>query len=76
MVRDIGVVLFKGFSLLTSDVIPGVFQLDNEICIAGSRRDVMYDVRCYSAERGNVAALTRCLLPTEKARETRSVTSV
>ncbi|MFL9911362.1 GlxA family transcriptional regulator [Paraburkholderia sp. RL17-337-BIB-A] len=55
MVRDIGVVLFDGFSLLTAGVIPEVFQAANEICIARSRGDVLYDVRFYSAEGGNVA---------------------
>jgi transcriptional regulator GlxA family with amidase domain len=55
MVRDIGVVLFEGFSLLTAGVIPEVFQVANEICVARSRSDVLYDVRFYSAEGGNVA---------------------
>jgi transcriptional regulator GlxA family with amidase domain len=54
-VRDIGVVLFEGFSLLTAGVIPEVFQVANEICVARSRGDALYDVRFYSAEGGNVA---------------------
>ncbi|SIO03572.1 Transcriptional regulator GlxA family, contains an amidase domain and an AraC-type DNA-binding HTH domain [Paraburkholderia phenazinium] len=54
-VRDIGVVLFEGFSLLTAGVIPEVFQVANEICVARSRGDVLYDVRFYSADGGNVA---------------------
>lgn len=54
-VRDVGVVLFEGFSLLTAGVIPEVFQMANEICAARSSGDAFYDVRFYSAEGGRVA---------------------
>jgi transcriptional regulator GlxA family with amidase domain len=54
-VRDIGVVLFEGFSLLTAGVIPEVFQTANEICAAKSKEGALYDVRFYSAEGGSVA---------------------
>ena len=54
-IRDIGVVLFDGFSLLTTGVIPEVFQVANEIHASRSNGQPLYEVRFYSAEGGSMA---------------------
>jgi transcriptional regulator GlxA family with amidase domain len=53
--RDIGVVVFDGFSLLAAGVIPEVFEMANEIHAPRSKGRPLYDVRFYSAEGGSVA---------------------
>ncbi|KDB09690.1 Helix-turn-helix, AraC domain-containing protein [Burkholderia sp. lig30] len=53
-IRDIGVVLFDGFSLLTTGVIPEVFQVANEIHASRSNGQPLYEVRFYSAEGGSM----------------------
>jgi transcriptional regulator GlxA family with amidase domain len=52
--REIGVVLFDGFSLLTMGVIPEVFQMANEVYASQSRGGTLYNVCFYSGEGGGV----------------------
>lgn len=53
--REIGIVLFDGFSLLRAGVIPEVFQLANELYSAAAKGESLYDVRFFSALGGGVA---------------------
>ena len=53
--REIGIVLFEGFSLLAVGVIPEVFQLANELYAPHGQAAPMYDVRFFSAAGGRVA---------------------
>ena len=54
-VRDIGIVVFDGFSLLTVGVIPELFEMANEIHTPRSKNNSLYDIRFYSADGGGVA---------------------
>lgn len=53
--REIGIVLFEGFSLLTVVLIPEVFQLANELFNPGPSADSQYKVRILSVMGGDVA---------------------
>ncbi|RQS69248.1 helix-turn-helix domain-containing protein [Burkholderia sp. Bp8963] len=53
--RDIGVVVFDGFSLLAAGVVTEVFEMANEIYAPRSNGRPLYDVRFYSSEGGSVA---------------------
>ncbi|MGK8779980.1 GlxA family transcriptional regulator [Burkholderia cenocepacia] len=53
--RDIGVVVFDGFSLLAAGVVTEVFEMANEIYAPRSNGRPLYDVRFYSSDGGSVA---------------------
>ena len=67
-VRQIGIVLSKGFSLLRVGAITEVFQLANECTRAGASRDmsgVTYDVRMLSLLGGSLQSASSAHLLTE-----------
>jgi transcriptional regulator GlxA family with amidase domain len=53
VVRQIGIVLFEGFSLLGAGIVVEVFHMANEICSAN--QDAFYSVRLLSVDGGRVA---------------------
>ncbi len=53
--RDIGVVVFDGFSLLAAGVVTEVFEMANDLHAPRSHDLPLYDVRFYSSQGGSVA---------------------
>lgn len=52
--RRIGVLLYKGFSLLSIGVVPEIFHLANEIAERQRDDGLLYDVKFYSTQGGDV----------------------
>lgn len=56
LTREIGIVVFEGFSLLAAAVIPEVLQYANELRAAHVSGASLYNVQFFSAEGGNVVS--------------------
>ncbi|MEX3917423.1 MULTISPECIES: GlxA family transcriptional regulator [Paraburkholderia] len=71
--RSIGVLLYRGFSLLSIGVVPEIFQLANEIAKQQCNGGLLYDVKLYSAQGGDVECSSSVNVWTQECDTTKSV---
>ena len=63
--RQIGIVLFEGFSLLRAGIVAEVFNKANQLAVAGSAVNWIYTVKMLSLAGGNVPCSSSVHLWTE-----------
>jgi transcriptional regulator GlxA family with amidase domain len=64
--RQIGIVLFEGFSLLRAGIVAEVFNKANQLAVAGSAVNWIYTVKMLSLAGGNVPCSSSVHLWTER----------
>ncbi|QYD73292.1 helix-turn-helix domain-containing protein [Paraburkholderia edwinii] len=64
--RQIGIVLFEGFSLLRAGIVAEVFNKANQLAVAGSAVNWIYTVKMLSLAGGNVSCSSSVHLWTER----------
>ncbi|CAB3765195.1 HTH-type transcriptional activator RhaS [Paraburkholderia solisilvae] len=64
--RQIGIVLFEGFSLLRASIIAEVFNKANQLAVAGSAVNWIYTIKMLSSTGGSVACSSSVHLWTER----------
>src|ERR1700742_1802611 len=64
--RQIGIVLFEGFSLLRAGIIAEVFSKANQLAVAGSAANSVYTIKMLSFTGGSVPCSSAVHLWTER----------
>lgn len=70
--KQIGLLLFEGFSFLTAGMIAEVFDVANELCAQGTQKTKLYRVRLLSIDGGDITCSSSARVSTDRL-ETRNL---